>query len=136
MKRLILLAAMVLMSAPAAADTQSELRAVLDYFVEVWNENDTAALSSYYHSDFVMINDEGTVSRERFLEDVGMIGNNGGDRGTLEQANVRITPLGGDHAMAYGLTTLTFEDGSKLQNWFTTVYVKTPFGWKALLTRN
>ena len=41
-----------------------------------------------------------------------------------------------DHAMAYGLSTMAFEDGSSLQNWFTTVYVNTPFGWRALLTRN
>ena len=38
--------------------------------------------------------------------------------------------------MAYGRVALKFRDGSVLESWFTTVYVKTPFGWKALLTRN
>ena len=36
--------------------------------------------------------------------------------------------------VAYGRFQLQFKDGTKLDGWFSTVYVKTPFGWKALLT--
>ena len=28
------------------------------------------------------------------------------------------------------------KDGSSIETWFTTVFVNTPFGWKALLTHN
>ena len=83
-----------------------------------------------------MIGDTGVLSRQQYLDDIAQIGQRGGDSGQLSFCNVEVIPLGDDHAMAYGMSTMAFEDGSSLQNWFTTVYVNTPFGWKALLTSN
>jgi ketosteroid isomerase-like protein len=124
------------LAAPVAADTQTEIRTALDYLAQVWNEKDLDAIAGYYHSDFVMIAETGAVSRQQFLDDIAQIGKRGGDRGQLGFSDVMVRPLGDDHAMAFGQSTMSFEDGSSLQTWFTTVYVKTPFGWKALLTRN
>jgi len=28
------------------------------------------------------------------------------------------------------------DDGASIANWLSTIYEKTPFGWKAVLTRN
>mgnify|MGYP001821443934 FL=1 len=124
------------LAAPVAADTETEIKTALDYLTQVWNEKDLEAIAGYYHSDFRVIGDTGVVSRQQFLDDIAQIGQRGGDRGQLSFSNVEVNPLGDDHAMAYGLSTMAFKDGSSLQNWFTTVYVNTPFGWKALLTSN
>lgn len=126
----------LLLATPLAADTQTEIKTALDFYAQVWNEKDLDAIAGYYHSDFVVVTDTGVVSRQQWLDDIGNIGQRGGDRGQVSYSNVQVKPLGDGHAMAYGTSTLAFEDGSSLTSWFTTVYVNTPFGWKALLTRN
>jgi hypothetical protein len=83
-----------------------------------------------------VVTEKGVVSRQQLLDDIGQIGQRGGDRGQVSFSNVQVKPLGDGHAVAYGSSKLAFEDGSSLTNWFTTIYVNTPFGWKAILTRN
>jgi ketosteroid isomerase-like protein len=128
---ILLLAAM-----PLAADPESEIRSALDYDAEVWNEDDIDAIEGYYHPDFVLVTEKGVINRARQLEGIRNLVRDGGDRGELSYSQVTIEGLGEKHAMAYGRVALKFRDGSELESWFTTVYVKTPFGWKALLTRN
>lgn len=135
MSRLLVLV-LLLFCAPLAADTEQDIRAALDYFAQVWNENDLDAIQGYYHKDFVLVNDTGVVPRDRHLRDVQTLVDDGGDRGELSHSNLTVTSLGDGHAVAYGQISLTFEDGSALNSWFTTVYKNTPFGWKAVLTRN
>jgi ketosteroid isomerase-like protein len=135
MRTLILLAFLSL-SAPLAADTTSEIKTALDYYAQVWNENDIEAIEGYYHSEFVLVTKDGTVSRQQQLDGIRSIGSNGGDRGELSHSDVNVKELGDGHAMAWGKITLKFKDASSIDSWFTTVYAKTPFGWKALLTRN
>ena len=74
------------------------------------------------------------ISREQRLDDFRAIVGAGGDRGELSYSQVSVRELGPGHAMAWGRISLAFDDGSALVSWFSTVYVKTPFGWKALLT--
>lgn len=136
MIRIFLLSALLLFSTAAAADTETEIRTALDYLAQVWNEKDLEAIAGYYHSDYMLITNDGTVSRTQFLDDLAQIGRSGGDRGTVRYSGVVVKPLGEDHAVAYGKSSLSFEDGSSIDNWFTTVYLKTPFGWKALITKN
>ena len=135
MRTLILLAFLSL-AAPLAADTTSEIKTALDYYAQVWNENDIEAIEGYYHSEFVLVTKDGTVSRQQQLDGIRSIGSNGGDRGELSHSGVNVKELGDGHAMAWGKITLKFKDASSIDSWFTTVYAKTPFGWKALLTRN
>ena len=134
--RIMMFLAFLLAAMPLAADTTSEIKTALDYYAQVWNENDIEAIEGYYHPDFVQISDEGTLSRKQQIDGIRSLGGTGGDRGTLAVSNVSVKELGDEHAMAWGQTKLEFEDGSALDSWFTTIYVKTPFGWKALLTRN
>ena len=134
--RIMMFLAFLLAATPLAADTTSEMRTALDYYAQVWNENDIEAIEGYYHQDFVQISDEGTLSRKQQIDGIRSLGGKGGDRGTLAISNVSVKALGDEHAMAWGQMKLEFEDGSALESWFTTVYVKTPFGWKALLTRS
>lgn len=135
MYRLILIV-LLLVAMPLAADTEEDIKSALDYYAEVWNENDMDAVRSYYHSDFVTVTDSGVVSRQQLIDDITSLGSRGGDRGVLNYTNVEVEDLGNDHAVAYGKGQLSFEDGSSIDSWFTTVYKKTPFGWKAILTRN
>ena len=98
--------------------------------------DDIDAIEGYYHPDFVLVTEKGVINRARQLEGIRNLVRDGGDRGELSYSQVTIEGLGEKHAMAYGRVALKFRDGSVLESWFTTVYVKTPFGWKALLTRN
>lgn len=119
-----------------AADTRTEITLALDYFEEIWNESDIEAIQGYYHPDFVLVNDSGTHTREQQIDRIRSLVNDGGDRGKLDHSNLVVRELGKTHALAYGHLALSFKDGSSLEAWFSTVFEKTPFGWKALLTRN
>ncbi|MGD8347409.1 MAG: nuclear transport factor 2 family protein [Lysobacterales bacterium] len=132
----LLIILVLLISPPLAADTGQDIRTALDYFAEVWNENDLDAMQGYYHKDFVLLNDTGAVTREQHLQNIKTLVDDGGDRGELSYSDLTVQELGDGHALAYGQIHLTFSDGSALNSWFTTVYKNTPFGWKALLTRN
>ena len=134
--RTLILLVLLFLAAPLAADTTSEIKTALDYYAQVWNENDIEAIEGYYHSEFVLVTKDGTVSRQQQLDGIRSIGSNGGDRGELSHSGVNVKELGDGHAMAWGKITLKFKDASSIDSWFTTVYAKTPFGWKALLTRN
>ena len=134
--RCFLLLAGFLASGALFADTRSEITAALEYYAEVWNEGDLETIRGYYHPDFVLITSQGTVSLSQRMDDLQSIARAGEDRGNLEYDQVRVEDLGERHAMAYGSIRLGFKDGSKLESWFSTVYVKTPFGWKAILTHN
>lgn len=136
MHRSILITVLLLFNVPLLADTRDEIRTALEFFAQVWNENDIEAMQGYYHSEFIQISDDGTVDRAQHMENIRNLIDDGGDRGQLDYEDVTVRELGDDHAMAFGNMALTFRDGSSIDTWFATVYEKTPFGWKALMTRN
>jgi ketosteroid isomerase-like protein len=117
-----------------AADTSAEIKSALDYYAEAWNEGDLELIRSYYHPDFVLVTSSGTHTLAQRLGEIEDTIKPGEDRGVLSHSEVTITEIEKDHAMAYGRFQLQFKDGTRLDGWFSTVYVKTPFGWKALLT--
>jgi hypothetical protein len=124
----------LLLAGPLPADTEQEISTALDYYAEVWNEGDFETIRGYYHPDFVLISSRGVASLAERISDMEALAQSGGDRGELSYSSVRITPLADNHAMAYGQVRLAFKDGSSIESWFSTIYVKTPFGWKAILT--
>jgi len=125
-----------LAASPAIANPETEITRALDYFAEIWNEGDLETIRGYYHPDFVLITENGALPLGQRIDDLKAIAQAGEDRGDLEYSNVRVVALEEKHAMAYGEIKLKFKDGSAITSWFTTVYVKTPFGWKAILTHN
>ena len=135
MRRLILLLALIVVP-PAHADTETEIRTALDYFAQVWNEDNLEAMQGYFHADFVQVNQRGRTDREQHIRNISTLIDDGGDRGRLGYSEIVVQELGTEYAMASGHMALTFDDGSELDTWFSTVYAKTPFGWKALLTHN
>ena len=118
----------------AMADTESEITAALDYYAEMWNDGDIEALRGYYDPDFVLLTPTGTLPLQQRLDDIEALAAGGKDRGEMSHSGLVVSPLGSNHAMAYGQVRLAFKDGSSIENWFSTVYRKTPFGWKAMLT--
>ena len=125
---------LLLTATPVAADPETEIESVLDYFAEMWNEGDLNAVRSYYHRDFVLVSSEGTLSMAQRLYDLEAIMEPGKDHGELNFSEIKVKPLGKEHAMAYGNSSLKFDDGTEFASYFSTVYIKTPFGWKAILT--
>jgi len=132
--RAVFLTGFLLFAGTAAANTESDLEAVLNYFAEMWNEGDLNAVRSYYHRDFVLVTSEATLTMGQRLDDLQAIMEPGKDHGELGFSEIRVKPLGKDHAMVYGRSSLKFKDKTQFSTNFSTVYVKTPFGWKAILT--
>lgn len=127
---------LILFSQNLVADTENEIRTALDYFAEMWNEGDIDALSSYYHQDFVLVTDNGVIPTGQRVDDLKSLTQAGEDRGELSYSEVKVKAIEDKHAMAYGKLNLKFKDDSAITSWFTTVYVKTPFGWKAIVSHN
>jgi ketosteroid isomerase-like protein len=134
--RAVLLLGFLLTTNATAADPKTEIEAVLGYFAEMWNEGDLNAVRSYYHRDFVLVTAEGILSAGQRLGDLEAIMEPGKDHGELSFSEIRVKLLGDEHVMAYGRSSLKFSDGTELNSLFTTVFVKTPFGWKAILTHD
>jgi hypothetical protein len=132
--RIILLSILALSAGPALADTRSEITSAVDYYAEVWNEGDIEALRGYYDSKFVLVTARGVQPLAQRLDDLNALSGAGEDRGELSYTGVQVKSLGEGHALAYGQMRLQFKDGSSIDSWFSTVYTKTPFGWKAILT--
>lgn len=121
------------LASPLAADTREEITTALDYYAELWNEADFEALRGYYDPAFVQITTRGVETLAQRFDDIGALARSGGDLGELSHTGVKVEELGDGHAMAYGQLSLQFKDGSSIETWFSTVYAKTPFGWKAIL---
>jgi ketosteroid isomerase-like protein len=135
--RYALILPIVLMLAPSlAADTRDDILAAIEYYAELWNEGDLDALRGYYHSDFKLITASGVMTLEQRMADLEAVAEAGGDRGELSYADGEVMELGEKHALAHGRLSLRFKDGSSLDGWYSTLFVKTPFGWKALLTHS
>lgn len=132
--RLLTLLCCLLLTGPASADTGEDITAALDYYAEMWNEGDFEALRGYYHTEFVLITPQGMVTLNQRFEDLKEISAEGQDPGELSYRDVKVKPLADGHALAWGQMRLAFKDDSALDSWFSTVYAKTPFGWKAILT--
>lgn len=133
--RVMVLAALLMVS-PLSADTESDIRSALDYFAETWNEGDLEAIRGFYHPEFVLVTEDGVIPLAQRIDDLEDIARAGEDRGELKYVDVSVQSLGEKHATAYGRISLAFKDGSAFNSWFTSVYLKTPFGWKVILTHN
>lgn len=132
--KLLTLIACLWLAGPALADARDDIATAIDYYAEMWNEGDVEALRGYYHPSFVQITVDGIIPLTQRIADLNTLAAPGQDRGELSYSNVKVTPLADGHALAYGQMQLHFKDGSSLESWFSTVYAKTPFGWKAILT--
>jgi hypothetical protein len=84
----------------------------------------------------VLVTDQGSIPLGQRIGDLEDIARAGEDRGVLSHSQITVLTMGDGAAAAYGQRKLKFNDGSAFEFWFSTAYVKTPFGWKAILTHN
>ena len=124
----------LMFAGPSAADTREEIATAIDYYAEIWNEGEFEALRGYYDPAFVQITPQGVEALAQRFDEMKTLSGTGGDLGELSSHAITVKPLGDGHALAYGQLRLQFKDGSSIETWFSTVYKKTPFGWKAILT--
>jgi hypothetical protein len=132
--RISILLCCLLLSGRSLADTRDEITTALDYYAEIWNEAEFEALRGYYDPRFLQITARGVETLAQRFDDINNLSAAGGDLGELSYDDVTVKALGEEHALAYGQMRLQFKDGSSIESWFSTVYAKTPFGWKAILT--
>ena len=132
--RAVFLLGFLLFANAVTADPRTEIESVLGYFAEMWNEGDLNAVRSYYHRDFILISGESILTLGQRLDDLEAIMEPGKDHGELSISEIQVKPLGDGHAISYGRSSLKFSDGTEMNSFFSTVYLKTPFGWKAILT--
>ena len=125
-----------LFSGHVQADLESEITSSLEYFEDLWRERDLESIRGNFHPDFVLISDSGILTRSERIEDLKVIMEPGKDHGELEFFEVQVRPLGDGHALTWGRSRLAFKDGTELVSLFSSVYVKTPFGWKLLMTHS
>jgi len=133
---LVIVLAGAVVSTTARADARNDISAAIDYYAELWNEGDLEALRGFYHSDFKLITQNGVMTLEQRVADLDALAESGGDRGELHYSDSQVVELGEKHALAWGRMSLRFKDGSSIDGWYSTTFVNTPFGWKALLTHN
>lgn len=119
-----------------SADSKTEISVAFEYLEQVWNEGDLEAIRGHYSSDFVFYSDSEELNLKQRIEDLAVIMEEGKDRGSLEFSNIQIRPLGDEHALAWGRTRLSFKDGTEFRSRFSSIYKKTPFGWKVVFTHN
>lgn len=133
--RLALISGLMLCPAASmAADNETEIRQMLGYFADQWNEGESLSVKSHFHNSFVLVSSDGVQTKEQRLEEIDVIMASDKDRGELSLTIDQVEMLGDEHAMAYGRSKLKFSDGTELGSTFSSVYIKTPFGWKVILT--
>jgi hypothetical protein len=118
------------------ADTETEIMASFDYFEQVWAEGDLDAIRGHYQSDFIYFSETAELNMKQRIGDLGTVMEEGKDQGVLEFSDVKVRPLDDKHALAWGRSQLRFKDGTEFTALFSSVYVKTPFGWKLMFTHD
>jgi len=120
----------------AASDPEIEIKQMLDFLADEWTEGDMDSIRGHIHRDFVLITSDGVRTREQRLNELEIIMAPDKDHGELSYSNIQVKSLTDDYVLAYGRSQLKFEDGTELGSVFSSVYVKTPFGWRVILTHN
>ena len=88
-----LLIVLLFMASPVYADTETDITAALNYFAEVWNEGDLDAIRGYYHPDFVLVTEQGSISLGQRIDDLETIAKEGEDRGELVYSQVQVKAI-------------------------------------------
>lgn len=117
-----------------ADDASDEIKQLLNFVADEWNAGDLDSIRSQFHRDFVLISNDNTRTRKERYDELEIIMSTGQDHGELSYSDLHVKSLSGDHALVYGMSGLKFKDGTELSSMFSSIYLKTPFGWKAIFT--
>ena len=131
---LIMLSFLIASDCLLANSTEVEIKSMLDFIAEEWSEGDLDSLRGIFHRDFVQVTDDGVRNREQRFSELEIIMTTGNDHGELSYTDIEVTPLTDDKVLVYGRSSLKFKDGTELGSMFSSIYINTPFGWKAVFT--
>jgi ketosteroid isomerase-like protein len=117
-----------------ADDASDEIKQLLNFVADEWNAGDLDSIRGQFHRDFVLVSNDNTRTRKERYEELEIIMSTGQDHGELSYSDLHVKSLSSDHALVYGKSGLKFKDGTEISSMFSSIYLKTPFGWKAIFT--
>ena len=133
--RIAILLAIVFLAFPVIADdAESEIKRTLNFLADEWTAGDLDSIGGHFHRDFVLITKDGIHNRAERLRELGDIMTSGQDHGELSYSDLKVKSLSDEYVMVWGKSQLKFADKTELNNIFSSVYVKTPFGWRVVFT--
>jgi len=106
---------------------------MLEASAAAWNRGDLDRFLDDYAEDATFVGGSGLIRGVAELERRyrAAYWTDAGPRDTLRFADIRVTPLGPDHALAVGRFILTAPDGAVTSTgFFTLVLVRTGSGWR------
>jgi ketosteroid isomerase-like protein len=118
----------------AMDDAPRQIRAALDSTAAGWNRGDLATyLGVYTDSASEMLSDGPAVGRHR-IEQTMREGfwRTGRPLQQLRYQHVVVRMLAGNHALVTGQYVLSGADRPDRTGWFTTVWARTPAGWRMI----
>jgi uncharacterized protein (TIGR02246 family) len=110
------------------------IRAVFDTTTAAWNRGELSAYLFAYADSATAMGANGPVRGVNAIGDQMQTGywKAGRPAQMLHYEHLEIRPLGPDHALATGQYVLTRAGRVERTGWFTTVWTRTPRGWRML----
>lgn len=117
-----------------ADDASDEIKQLLNFVADEWNAGDLDSIRGQFHRDFVLVSSDNTRTRKERFDELEIIMAPDQDHGELSYSDIHVKSLSDDYVLVYGMSGLKFKDGTDLNSMFSSVYLKTPFGWKVVFT--
>jgi uncharacterized protein (TIGR02246 family) len=110
------------------------IKAVFDTTTAGWNRGELAVYLSAYVDSATAMGATGPVRGVNAIGDQMRAGfwKTGRPAQALHYEHLEIRPLGPDHALATGQYVLTGGGRPDRSGWFTTIWVRTPAGWRMM----
>jgi uncharacterized protein (TIGR02246 family) len=110
------------------------IRAVFDTTAAGWNRGDLSAYLSAYSASATAMGNTGLVRGPAGIGDQMRAGfwKAGRPDQVLNYDHLEIRPLGPDHALATGQYILSGAGKPNRTGWFTTIWERTPAGWRMI----
>lgn len=118
----------------SAATGPAAIRAELDSTAAGWNRGDLGAYLAAYDDSITSRGEAGFVRGKAAAESVMRQGfwRDGRPAQQLRYEHVDVRMLGADHALVTGEFVLTGAGRPDRTGWFTTVWARTPAGWRMI----
>ena len=116
------------------ASDVAAIRAVFDTTAAGWNRGDLSAYLSAYASSATAMGRTGLVHGPSGIGDQMRAGfwKTGRPDQILNYDHLEVRPLGPDHALATGQYILSGAGQPNRTGWFTTIWERTPAGWRMI----
>ena len=122
------------LAAESAEETRAALVRLMTESAEAWNRADMAGHVAMYTDSATMMSGQGPRGGRDVIR--GLLERSfwegGRPKATLGFSDLRVTPLGGQHAMMTGAFLLTYPDGKTTGGRYTLVWVRENGQWRVM----